>query len=177
MRRPATTSTTMHRAAVARYRVLVGCLVRWALVAQLSLVAAAVAGDYALDWHTIDAGGMLQAIDGTYTLTGTVGQPEATVAPMAGGEFTLTGGFWPGVTVAPSACRGDSNCDGTINWRDIDFFVAAQNDNMSAWTALHVSVYGVPPGCPFENNDVDSSGSVTWRDIDPFVELQNTTCP
>ncbi len=79
--------------------------------------------------------------------------------------------------LGPVGCPGDSNCDGSINWRDIDFFVAAQNDNLSAWNALHLSVYGTPPTCPFENNDVDGSGSANWRDIDPFVALQNTTCP
>ncbi len=78
---------------------------------------------------------------------------------------------------APTGCAGDSNCDGSINWRDIDFFVAAQNDNEAAWTDLHLAVYGVAPDCPFANNDVDGSGSVNWRDIDPFVAVQNTTCP
>ncbi len=78
---------------------------------------------------------------------------------------------------APTSCPGDSNCDGAINWRDIDFFVASQNDNVAAWEALHMSVYGHAPTCPFENNDVDGSGSANWRDIDPFVAVQNTTCP
>ncbi len=79
--------------------------------------------------------------------------------------------------IAPPACPGDSNCDGTINWRDIDFFVAAQNDNESGWHALHLASYGQPPGCPFANNDVNDDGTVNWRDIDPFVAVQNTTCP
>ncbi len=77
---------------------------------------------------------------------------------------------------APEVCLGDSNCDGAINWRDIDFFVAAQNDNESGWAGLYESVYGTPPPCPFANNDVDESGSVNWRDIDPFVAAQNTDC-
>ncbi len=74
----------------------------------------------------------------------------------------------------PPACPGDSNCDGTISWRDIDFFVAAQNDNESAWAALFAPA---TPTCPFENNDANGDGGVNWRDIDPFVSLQNTTCP
>ncbi len=89
-----------------------------------------------------------------------------------------------GNTLAPTICRGDANCDGAINWRDIDFFVAAQNDNVSAWYALHMAVYGTPPTCPFENSDIGGpsgidtpDGTVTWRDIDGFVALQNTTCP
>ncbi|MCK4340554.1 MAG: hypothetical protein KAY37_02375 [Phycisphaerae bacterium] len=72
------------------------------------------------------------------------------------------------------SCPGDSNCDGVINWRDIDYFVAAMNDNYAAWAAMFLP--GVPT-CPFSNNDVNGDGTVNWRDIDPFVALMNTTCP
>ncbi len=95
------------------------------------------------------------------------GRPEMVVYPVALDVVVGPGG----------GCAGDSNCDGGVNWRDIDFFVAAQNDNVSAWQALYASVYGQPPTCSFANNDVDGSGTVNWRDIDPFVAVQNTTCP
>ncbi len=75
---------------------------------------------------------------------------------------------------APIGCAGDANCDGAVNWRDIDFFVAAQNDAVSAWAAMFAPE---DPTCPFDNNDANGDGSVNWRDIDPFVGLQNTTCP
>ncbi len=71
-------------------------------------------------------------------------------------------------------CPGDSNCDWLIYWRDIDYFVAAQNDNVAAWEAMFLP--GTPT-CSFENNDVNGDGTVNWRDIDPFVALMNTTCP
>jgi len=76
--------------------------------------------------------------------------------------------------LAPVGCRGDGNCDGVVNWRDIDFLVAAQNDNESAWAARFA-----PPGptCPFGNLDTSGDGAVNWRDIDPFIALMNTTCP
>ncbi|MCK4342664.1 MAG: thrombospondin type 3 repeat-containing protein [Phycisphaerae bacterium] len=74
----------------------------------------------------------------------------------------------------PCVCPGDSNCDEAINWRDIDFFVAAMNDNVAAWEAMFLP--GVPT-CPFANNDVNGDGTVNWRDIDPFVAVMNTTCP
>ncbi|MCK4342036.1 MAG: hypothetical protein KAY37_09975 [Phycisphaerae bacterium] len=75
---------------------------------------------------------------------------------------------------APPVCPGDSNCDEAISWRDIDFFVAAMNDNVAAWEAMFAPG---TPSCPFENNDVNGDGTVNWRDIDPFVALMNTTCP
>ncbi|MCK4342701.1 MAG: hypothetical protein KAY37_13370 [Phycisphaerae bacterium] len=74
----------------------------------------------------------------------------------------------------PCRCPGDSNCDTTRSWRDIDFFVAAMNDNVAAWEALFAPG---SPSCPFLNNDVNNDGTVNWRDIDPFVALMNTPCP
>ncbi len=50
-------------------------------------------GDYDIAWHTIDGGGGVSS-GGPYTLTGTIGQPDA--AYSAGGDYELLGGFWPG---------------------------------------------------------------------------------
>lgn len=88
-------------------------------------------------------------------------------------DLTILAG-WMGCNCVVMPCAGDSNCDGIVNWRDIDFFVAAQNDNVAAWEALFAP--GTPT-CPFTNNDVDGDGIVNWRDIDPFVGVQNTVCP
>ncbi len=71
-------------------------------------------------------------------------------------------------------CGGDANCDGSINWRDIDYFIAAMNDNQSAWRALFPG--GSPP-CVFANNDVNGDGHVNWRDIDPLIGYMNTFAP
>ncbi len=74
----------------------------------------------------------------------------------------------------PPICLGDSDCDGMVSWRDIDFFVAAMNDDVPGWEAMFAP--GVPT-CSYANNDVNCDGYVTWRDIDPFVAIMNTTCP
>jgi hypothetical protein len=87
-----------------------------------------------------------------------------TVSGVTAAAFTFT--------VAPSGCPGDGNCDGQINWRDIDYLIAGQNDNVSAWTALFPS----GPTCPFLNLDTSGDSHVNWRDIDPFIALMNTTC-
>ncbi len=78
------------------------------------------------------------------------------------------------LVAAPEVCAGDSNCDGAVNWRDIDYFVAAMNDNESSWAAMFAT--GAPP-CPFANNDVNGDTYVNWRDIDPLIALMNTPCP
>jgi hypothetical protein len=48
-------------------------------------------GQYSLDWSTIDGGGGTST-GGVYSVTGTIGQPDA--GKMSGGNFTLDGGFW-----------------------------------------------------------------------------------
>ncbi|MCK4342641.1 MAG: hypothetical protein KAY37_13065, partial [Phycisphaerae bacterium] len=73
----------------------------------------------------------------------------------------------------PAVCRGDSNCDLAVDWRDIDYFVAAMNDNVTAWESMFVPD---TPTCTFSNNDVNEDGTVSWRDIDPLIELMNTVC-
>lgn len=47
---------------------------------------------YSIDWFTIDGGGGTST-GGVYTVTGTIGQPDAG-GPMTNGQFTVTGGFW-----------------------------------------------------------------------------------
>ena len=49
-------------------------------------------GQYSLDWSTIDGGGGTST-GGVFTVSGTIGQPDAG-GPMTGGNFSLTGGFW-----------------------------------------------------------------------------------
>ena len=50
------------------------------------------AQSYSIDWFTIDGGGGTSA-GGVYSISGTIGQPDAGPT-MTGGNFTLTGGFW-----------------------------------------------------------------------------------
>jgi hypothetical protein len=47
---------------------------------------------YSIDWSTIDGGGVTST-GGVYSVTGTIGQPDAG-GPMTGGNYSLTGGFW-----------------------------------------------------------------------------------
>ncbi len=51
---------------------------------------------YSIDWSTIDGGGGTST-GGVYTVSGTIGQPDA--GTMSGGTYTLSGGFW-GVVAA-----------------------------------------------------------------------------
>lgn len=67
----------------------------------------APSGDpYAIDHYTIDGGGGTSS-GGTFEIQGTIGQPDADpLQPSTGGDFEITGGFWPGV--APATPQPDA---------------------------------------------------------------------
>jgi len=66
------------------------------LISLLLAGTALAAGDYQINWWTVDnGGGTSQSADGQYALSGTIGQPDAGSA--AGSEYTLNGGFWHGL--------------------------------------------------------------------------------
>ena len=78
------------------------------------------AQSYSIDWFTIDGGGGTST-GGVYSVSGTIGQPDAG-GPMTGGSHSLTGGFWalpiavqdtnaPTLTIVPAA-PGQA----TISW-------------------------------------------------------------
>jgi hypothetical protein len=57
-----------------------------------SLLCLPAFAQYAIDWHTMDGGGGTST-GAVYSVSGTIGQPDAG-GPMTGGNFSLTGGFW-----------------------------------------------------------------------------------
>ena len=61
------------------------------LVGALLAFAPLATGQYSIGWQTIDGGGGTST-GGVYTLTATIGQPDA--GAMSGGNYTLQGGFW-----------------------------------------------------------------------------------
>ena len=58
------------------------------------VVLAQSGGGYDLTWSSVDGGGHTCSQGGSYTLAGTVGQPDAGL--LTGGDYTLGGGFWGG---------------------------------------------------------------------------------
>ena len=50
-------------------------------------------GEFEITSSTIDSGGGTSA-GGEFSLSGTIGQPDATGNVSSGGDFLLSGGFW-----------------------------------------------------------------------------------
>ena len=65
-------------------------------VGYAGLSAAPRTTGYTVDWYTVDDGGAQNLIGGSYSLSGTVGQPD--VGVLSGGDYMLNGGFWGGAT-------------------------------------------------------------------------------
>jgi|ERR1035438_4685715 hypothetical protein len=64
-----------------------------AILLSAILASEAHAQSFSIDWFTI-AGGGGASTGSVYSISGTIGQPAASGSPMAGGNYSLTGGFW-----------------------------------------------------------------------------------
>ena len=112
-----------------------GC---WCLA--LFLTTAASAQSYSINWSKIAGGGGTSS-GGQYTLSGTIGQPDASPA-MTGGNYALTGGFWSMISVvqtpgAPTLHISQSGNSVTVYWQDVSGWVLQQNHSLTApanWT-------------------------------------------
>ncbi len=95
----------MNRPLVVRFWAGLVCLLPF-------LLAPAQSWGQALDitWYTVDGGGATFSTGGTYSLGGTIGQPDAS-GPLAGGSFSVIGGFW-GVALPPSVDLSVTKTDG-----------------------------------------------------------------
>ena len=121
------------------------------LLASLALVSAQ---SFSIDWFTIDGGGGTST-GGVYSLSGTIGQPDA--GRMSGGNFTLQGGFWSVVAAvqtegAPWLSVTRSNATVLISWPQ------PAPDWLLEWTAA------LP------------NGSESWRLIAPPYPVSGTNC-
>jgi hypothetical protein len=58
----------------------------------LMLTLVTHAQQYSIDWYKVSGGGGTSS-GGVYSVSGTIGQPDASGA-MSSGNYSLTGGFW-----------------------------------------------------------------------------------
>ena len=115
----------------------------------LVIAITAHAQPYAIDWFTIDGGGGTST-GGVYSVSGTIGQPDAGV--MSSGPYSLVGGFW-GVTAiqtpgAPLLSVTNSSGTVVVSWpRPADGFVLDQTMALSSppasipWSQVSVATY------------------------------------
>lgn len=103
--------------------------------------AMSLAQSYSIDWFKI-AGGGGTSTNAPFSLSGTIGQHDASGA-MTGGNFSLTGGFWSLTSVqqtagAPALCIGHSGTQVTVYWQNVPGWTLQQKNNLTvsgSWSA------------------------------------------
>ena len=91
------------------------------VIAFLFITCVVHSQNFAIDWFTIDGGGGTST-GGVYSISGTIGQPDAGPA-MTGGNYSLVGGFWsivaaiqtPGAPLL-TVTRNPANRAVTVSW-------------------------------------------------------------
>jgi hypothetical protein len=114
-----------------------------AICALAGITSLAHAQSYSIDFWSIDGGGGTSS-GGSYTLSGTVGQPDA--GKLTGGNYTLEGGFWGVIAAIQTSGMPQlyiTNISGTI------------------------SVYWPLPGanCVLEQTTTLNGNPIPWSDV------------
>jgi hypothetical protein len=111
------------------------------------------AQSYSIDWYKV-AGGGGTSTGGTYQVSGTIGQHDAS-GPMTGGNYSLTGGFWALISVvqmpgAPTLYISHSGNTVTVYWQAVSGWTLHQNGSLantngwslnSSWSASNGTNY------------------------------------
>jgi hypothetical protein len=119
------------------------------IILYLSLIIplASFAQQYSIDWYKI-AGGGGTSTGGTYSVSGTIGQPDAG-GPMNGAPYSLTGGFWSLVSAVQTAGTPNliivSSGTGSVQvlWPNTGSYTLLQNGNLAnaaGWTASSYTI-------------------------------------
>jgi hypothetical protein len=118
-----------------------------AILAMVALMAlSASAQNYNISWYKVAGGGGTSS-GGQYSLSGTIGQPDASGA-LTGGNYSITGGFWALISViqtpgAPTLHISYSANSVTVYWQNVSGWTLHQNNSLitptgwslnSSWT-------------------------------------------
>jgi len=119
------------------------------------------AGPLPPDTYTLTVSDALTAVNSGQHLDGEIADP-ADPASLPSGNGVAGGAATLSFTVAYP--RGDLNCDGVVNFSDINPFVLYLS-NFPVWQTTYA-------GCPAVNGDIDGNGVYpSFGDINPFVTL------
>ena len=104
------------------------------------------AQSYSIAWYKIAGGGgtSMGTNGGTvYSISGTMGQPDASTA-MTGGNYSLTGGFWSLVSVVgPLLTISHSGNSVIVSWPATAGYTLQQNNNLAVSAGWATTGYPV----------------------------------
>ena len=106
----------------------------------------ALGQSYSIDWYKI-AGGGGTSTGGVYSVSGTIGQPDAGGA-MTGGNYSLTGGFWALISVVqtpglPNLIITHTGNSVMVSWPDTGSYTLQQNGNLADSNGWGTSGYAI----------------------------------
>ena len=114
------------------------------------------AQQYSIDWYKVSGGGGTST-GGTYQVSGTIGQPDASGA-MSGGNYSVTGGYWSLIQVvqtpgAPTLIITHIGSQAIVSWDpSATGWTLQTNNNLSTGTwgnyagaVVNTSVTNSPP--------------------------------
>jgi hypothetical protein len=103
------------------------------LAAVLAAPGLLSAQTYSIDWYKVSGGGG-SSTNGQFSMSGTIGQPDASSA-MTGGNYSLAGGFWSLYAVqtpgAPALCIRQSGSAVTVFWQNVSGWNLQQNNSLT----------------------------------------------
>ena len=119
-----------------------GRLWLWSIIIGLSCCGLPAWGQtYSIAWFKISGGGGTST-GGVYSVSGTIGQPDAG-GPMTGGNYSITGGFWSLIAAvltpgAPLLAITHSANTVTVSWQNVPGWSLQQNpsvNSLAGWSA------------------------------------------
>ncbi|MEJ0090185.1 MAG: hypothetical protein WDM80_10625 [Limisphaerales bacterium] len=123
----------------------------------VSLVLAAVlvqAQPYSIDWYKV-AGGGGTSTGGVYAVSGTIGQHDAS-APLSGGNYSVTGGFWSLINVVQTPGAPTLNITYVGNQAIVSWSPSVTGFTLQTNSTLASGTWGNYLG-PVVNNSVTNS--------------------
>ena len=137
----------------------------------LLLPVIGIAQQYSIDWYKVSGGGGTST-GGTYQVSGTIGQPDASGA-MSGGSYSLTGGFWSLISVVQTAGLPNltitySGNSVVVSWPNTGSYTLQQNGNLAVPAGWTTSGYSITPSNGTNSITVTSpTGNLFFRLANP----------
>jgi hypothetical protein len=122
--------------------------------------------NYSIDWYKV-AGGGGTSTGSVYSISGTIGQPDASAA-MSEGNYSVTGGFWALINVvqtpgAPTLYVSHSGNTVTVYWQNVTGWSLIQSGNLTTPLGSWAASGGVTPGVTNSLTLTNPAGNVFFR--------------
>jgi hypothetical protein len=140
------------------------------LVFAALMAVSASAQSYSINWYKVAGGGGTSS-NGQYSVSGTIGQPDASSA-MTGGNYSLTGGFWALISVVqtpggPTLYISHNGNTVTVYWQNATGWTLQQNNNLNVPTAWSLNSSWTTSNGTNYLNVTPPSGNLFYRLYNP----------